>query len=280
MSFPGRALQHTYHLVDASNQTLGRLASAIVPLLRGKHKPTFRPNADCGDTVVIVNAEKIRLTGRKMDGRGGKRGTGKGQKVYRWHTGYPGGLKERTALEMLERKPTELLRKAVLGMMRRNNLRHGYIEKRLRIYAGEDHPYASVLGSDTMPLPPVPRSLRTKRGEKGKDGAEADDEKGGDVLERPLYHFGLKYGYTPKTYDEVVAAGISAPARPGESDDTDELQGVQDDNDIKEGGNYFFLDTREDAVRKDAWSLEADEVFAKDLERMVLAEKDEKKKQK
>lgn len=164
MSFRGQAVQRTWHLIDASSQTVGRLAATIAPLLRGKHKPTFRPNGDCGDHVVVINADKVQFSGKKWQ-----------EKLYRWHTGYPGGLKERRAIDMLQRKPTEILRKAVLGMLRRNKLRHKYIEPRLRIYAGPEHPHTAQLGESVKPLPKHPRK-RT-----------------GD------YHFGLEKGaYAPE----------------------------------------------------------------------------------
>mmetsp|Transcript_1810 Transcript_1810/g.2603 ORF Transcript_1810/g.2603 Transcript_1810/m.2603 type:complete len:160 (-) Transcript_1810:154-633(-) len=147
MSFTGQSLQRAWHLVDASNQTVGRLATTIAPLLKGKHKPTYRPNGDCGDYVVIVNAEKVHFSGKKWQ-----------DKLYRWHTGYPGGLKQRTASEMLQRKPTDILKKAILGMISRNNLRHKYIENRLKIYVGPDHPHPSQLPiNETTPLQNHPR---------------------------------------------------------------------------------------------------------------------------
>mmetsp|Transcript_27375 Transcript_27375/g.49505 ORF Transcript_27375/g.49505 Transcript_27375/m.49505 type:complete len:181 (-) Transcript_27375:1611-2153(-) len=145
MSFPGRAVQRAWHLVDASSQTVGRLATQIAPLLKGKHKPTYRPNGDCGDVVVVINAEKVHFTGNKWHG-----------KLYRWHTGYPGGLKERRAIDMLEKRPDQILRKAVLGMLRRTNLRHKYIEPRLKIYTGPDHPHTAQLPPTVQPLPRHP----------------------------------------------------------------------------------------------------------------------------
>eukprot|EP00537_Pseudo-nitzschia_pungens_P009500 CAMPEP_0172380928 /NCGR_PEP_ID=MMETSP1060-20121228/70688_1 /TAXON_ID=37318 /ORGANISM="Pseudo-nitzschia pungens, Strain cf. cingulata" /LENGTH=229 /DNA_ID=CAMNT_0013108695 /DNA_START=627 /DNA_END=1316 /DNA_ORIENTATION=- len=90
MSFPGQSLQRAWHLVDAKNQTVGRLAGQISQILKGKHKPTFRPNKDMGDHVVVINAEKVQFSGKKWN-----------DKLYRWHTGYPGGLKERTAKDMM-----------------------------------------------------------------------------------------------------------------------------------------------------------------------------------
>jgi len=148
MSFPGRQLQQCWHLVDAKDQTVGRLASQIAAILKGKHKPTFLPNKDMGDTVVVVNAERVQFTGNKWQ-----------KKLYRWHTGYPGGLKERPANRMLERNPVQILRRATLGMLRRNRLRHGYIEPRLKIYVGPDHPHAAQLPSGVRPLPPAPGRL-------------------------------------------------------------------------------------------------------------------------
>lgn len=144
MSFPGRALQQCWHLVDAKGQTVGRLASQIATVLRGKHKPTFRPNKDMGDTVVVINADQVHFSGKKWQ-----------DKLYRWHTGYPGGLKERTASEMLERRPTEILRKAVVGMlMPKGRLRHGFIEPRLHIYAGSSHPHSAQLPESVPAVQP------------------------------------------------------------------------------------------------------------------------------
>ncbi|KAG7350993.1 50S ribosomal protein L13 [Nitzschia inconspicua] len=148
MSFPGQAVQRAWHLVDASNQTVGRLAGQVAQILRGKHKPTFQPNKDMGDYVVVINAEKVHFSGKKWN-----------QKLYRWHTGYPGGLKERPAKDMLERKPEEVLKKAILGMLKRNNLRHQSIEPRLRIYAGPSHPHTAQLPLDsTIAIPSPPRA--------------------------------------------------------------------------------------------------------------------------
>ena len=181
MSFPGRALQRAWHLVDAKDQTVGRLATVVAPILRGKHKPTYAPHQDVGDYVVIVNADKVQFTGNKWQGKCGERaykrtnyvymshaycislsstfrGAPLADKLYRWHTGYPGGLKQRKAADMLERKPEEILKKAILGMMRRTNQRHKYIEPRLKIYAGEDHPHKAQLPDGVQGLPPHPRS--------------------------------------------------------------------------------------------------------------------------
>eukprot|EP00934_Nitzschia_sp_Nitz4_P004672 Nitzschia sp. Nitz4//scaffold40_size135432//129316//129949//NITZ4_003272-RA/size135432-snap-gene-0.121-mRNA-1//1//CDS//3329551303//4662//frame0 len=147
MSFKGQALQRAWHLVDAADQKVGRVAGQIAQILKGKHKPTYRPNKDMGDFVVVVNAEKVQFSGNKWK-----------DKLYRWHTGFPGGLKERRAEEMWERKPEEILKKAVLGMLKRTNLRHQSIEPRLRIYAGPQHPHTAQLPPSTEPIPSTPRN--------------------------------------------------------------------------------------------------------------------------
>jgi large subunit ribosomal protein L13 len=148
MSFPGQILQRCWHLVDAKGQTVGRLANQIASILKGKHKPTYQANKDMGDYVVVINAEQIELTGTKWK-----------NKLYRWHTGYPGGLKQRTATEMIQRNPTKILRKAILGMIPRTTLRHKFIEPRLKIYTGPEHPHTAQLTSSVTPLPPVPSKL-------------------------------------------------------------------------------------------------------------------------
>jgi large subunit ribosomal protein L13 len=149
MSFPGRHLQRCWHLVDAKDQTVGRLASQIAAILRGKHKPTFLPNKDMGDVVIVVNAEKVQFTGKKWK-----------DKLYRWHTGYPGGLKERPAEQMLQRNPKLILEKAVHGMlMHRGPLRHRFIEPRLRIYEGPNHPHTAQLPAIVPPWPEAPARL-------------------------------------------------------------------------------------------------------------------------
>ena len=125
---PGEVTREWY-LVDAEGKTLGRLATQIADTLRGKRKPQYTPHIDTGDFVVVVNAEKIAVTGNKLD-----------QKIYYRHSGYPGGLKQRTLREQLERRPTEVLRTAVKGMLPKNRLAHQQITK-LKIYAGPDHPH-------------------------------------------------------------------------------------------------------------------------------------------
>ncbi|MDQ3913562.1 MAG: 50S ribosomal protein L13 [Actinomycetota bacterium] len=128
MARPASA-ERKWHLIDAEGQTLGRLATEIALLLRGKNKPQYTPHVDTGDFVVVVNAEKVAVTGNKAE-----------QKVYYRHTGYPGGLKETSYKVMLERKPTEILRKAVKGMMPRTRLGRQQFKK-LKIYAGPEHPH-------------------------------------------------------------------------------------------------------------------------------------------
>lgn len=123
-------VQRDWHVVDATDQTLGRLATQIAVLLRGKHKPTFSPNLDGGDFVVVVNAEKVRLTGRKPD-----------QKKYYRHSNYPGGLKTTPFKLMLEKHPDRILRFAVKGMLPKTRLGRQQITK-LKIYAGPTHPHS------------------------------------------------------------------------------------------------------------------------------------------
>ena len=125
---PGE-IQRDWYVVDAEGKTLGRLATQIADTLRGKNKPTYTPHTDTGDFVIVVNAEKIHVTGQKLD-----------QKMYYRHSGYPGGLRSRTLRAQLERRPTEVLRKAVKGMLPRNRLARQQITK-LKIYAGPAHPH-------------------------------------------------------------------------------------------------------------------------------------------
>jgi large subunit ribosomal protein L13 len=125
---PGDVTREWY-VVDAEGQTLGRLATRIADTLRGKDKPQYTPHIDTGDFVVVVNAEKIGVTGKKLD-----------EKLYRRHSGYPGGLRERPLREELKRRPTEVLRKAVKGMMPRNRIARAQLTK-LKIYAGPEHPH-------------------------------------------------------------------------------------------------------------------------------------------
>jgi large subunit ribosomal protein L13 len=124
-------VERKWYVVDAEGQTLGRLATEIATILRGKNKPQYTPHVDTGDFVVVVNAEKVVVTGRKAE-----------QKVYRRHSGYPGGLKETSYEQMMERRPTEILRRAVKGMMPKNRLARQQLRK-LKIYAGPEHPHAA-----------------------------------------------------------------------------------------------------------------------------------------
>ena len=124
-------LNREWFVVDASDKILGRLASRIAHRLRGKHKPEFAPHMDNGDFLVVVNAEKVAVTGKKLD-----------KKMYYKHTNHPGGLKERTLRQMLDKKPEEVLRAAVKGMLPKNRLSRRLLNK-LKVYAGSEHPHAS-----------------------------------------------------------------------------------------------------------------------------------------
>jgi len=128
-----------WFVVDAEGQVLGRLATRIARILIGKDKPSYTPSLDCGDHVVVINAELVRLTGNKID-----------QKIYRHHSGYPGGLKEIPIRSMLQRRPEEVIREAVLGMLPKNKLRARRARK-LRIYAGKES-LARHAGQKPQPL--------------------------------------------------------------------------------------------------------------------------------
>jgi large subunit ribosomal protein L13 len=123
--------ERAWVVVDANGKTLGRLATQIADLLRGKRKPEYTPHVDTGDFVVVINAEKISVTGNK-----------RAEKRYYRHSGYPGGLKSRTLEEMLARRPEEVIRKAVRGMLPRTRLGRKQLTK-LKVYAGPDHPHAA-----------------------------------------------------------------------------------------------------------------------------------------
>jgi large subunit ribosomal protein L13 len=122
-------IEREWYVVDAEGQTLGRLASEIAKILKGKHKPIYTPHLDTGDYVVVINAEKIHVTGRKMD-----------QKMYYRHSGYPGGLTAVTLRDQLKRHPTRVIRSAVKGMLPHNRLGRAMMRK-LKVYAGETHPH-------------------------------------------------------------------------------------------------------------------------------------------
>jgi len=124
-------IERTWYVVDAEGKTLGRLATEVARILRGKHKPIYTPHVDTGDFVIIVNAEKIRVTGKRLD-----------QKMYYRHSGYMGGLKETSLRTMLDKHPERVLQHAVKGMMPKNRLgRQMY--KKLKVYAAPDHPHAA-----------------------------------------------------------------------------------------------------------------------------------------
>lgn len=138
-----------YRLVDAKGQLVGRLAAQLAVILQGKDKPTFAPHADNGDVVVVVNARHVEFTGRKWE-----------NKLYKWHTGFPGGLKERTATQVHAKDPSEILRRAVVGMLPKNTLRKSR-DRKLRIYPDAEHPFQEH--ARLVPWQPPPRALRVKR---------------------------------------------------------------------------------------------------------------------
>lgn len=122
-------VERDWYVIDAEGQTLGRLASRIAPILKGKHKPIYTPHLDCGDFVVVVNAEKVRVTGRKLD-----------QKFYHRHSGYPGGLTSINLRDQLGRYPERVIQSAIRGMLPKNKLGRRMIKK-LKVYAGDSHPH-------------------------------------------------------------------------------------------------------------------------------------------
>jgi large subunit ribosomal protein L13 len=124
-------VQRQWYVVDATGQTLGRLASQVAHVLRGKHKPIYSPSVDTGDYVIVVNADKIHVTGRKLD-----------QKIYYRHSGYPGNLKAITLRDLLQKRPTRVIEHAVRGMLPKNRIGRRMFKK-LRVYTGPDHPYAA-----------------------------------------------------------------------------------------------------------------------------------------
>lgn len=131
-------VEHRWHVVDASGVVLGRLASQVAQLIRGKHKPTFTPHMDGGDYVVVINAEKVRLTGRKLE-----------QKAYFRHTGYMGHGRFTPAATMLAKHPERVIEKAVFGMLPKSTLGRQTLRRKLRVYAGPDHPHQ---GQQPQPL--------------------------------------------------------------------------------------------------------------------------------
>ncbi len=126
-----KEVERKWFVVDAEGKTLGRLSTEVAKVIMGKHKPTYTPHVDGGDFVIVINAEKVVLTGRKLD-----------QKKYRWHTGYVGHLRERTYREMLDKQPEKVLEKSIRGMLPKNKLGRQMYTK-LKVYAGPDHKHAA-----------------------------------------------------------------------------------------------------------------------------------------
>jgi large subunit ribosomal protein L13 len=121
--------ERVWYVVDAENRTLGRLATQIADVLRGKRKPTYTPHVDVGDFVIVINAERVAVTGDKRE-----------KKLYWRHSGYPGGIRSRTLGDLLEKRPEDVIRRAVKGMLPRNRLARQQLRK-LKVYAGPDHPH-------------------------------------------------------------------------------------------------------------------------------------------
>lgn len=124
-------IERKWYVIDAEGKSLGRVATKAAHVLRGKHKPTFTPHIDCGDNIIIINAEKVNLTGNKLE-----------DKMYYNHSMYTGGLRERTAKEMKEKYPVEMVERAVKGMLPHNRLGRA-MYKKLFVYAGNEHPHAA-----------------------------------------------------------------------------------------------------------------------------------------
>lgn len=122
-------IERKWYVIDAADQPLGRLSSEIASILRGKHKATYTPHVDCGDFVIVINAQQVKLTGDKLN-----------QKMYRYHTGYPGGLKEMTYKTLLAKKPEKAIESAVKGMLPHNRLGNKMFKK-LKVYRGSEHPH-------------------------------------------------------------------------------------------------------------------------------------------
>jgi|SRR5579884_1009755 len=138
-------LEARWYVIDAENQILGKVASDIAQILRGKHKPTYTPHMNCGDFVVVVNAEKVAVTGKRLD-----------QKIYYRHSQYPGGLKQETLRQVLQKHPERVIERAVKGMLPHNRLGADNL-RRLKVYAGPNHPHAAQ-----QPIPwsrPTPEQM-------------------------------------------------------------------------------------------------------------------------
>lgn len=140
---PVDSIERNWYLVDAANQRLGRLASEIATVLRGKNKPTFTPHLDTGDFVIVINAEKIDVTGRKRS-----------QKLYRRHSGRPGGMKTETFAKLQARIPERIIEQAVKGMLPKNTLGRQLFTK-LKVYAGSDHPHQAQM-PQTLAIQTIP----------------------------------------------------------------------------------------------------------------------------
>jgi large subunit ribosomal protein L13 len=134
-SLKGGDIQKDWHVVDATDQTLGRLASNVAILLMGKHKPTYSPHLDMGDFVIVTNASRVRVTGNKLD-----------DKIYYRHTGYMGGLKETTLRDRMEKQPERVIEAAVKGMLPRNKLSR-HVLRHLKVYAGPEHPHEAQVNA-------------------------------------------------------------------------------------------------------------------------------------
>ena len=137
----GKSLDRRWHVIDASGRPLGRVASEVAQLLLGKHKATYEPHLAMGDFVIVVNARQVALTGRKAE-----------QKVYYRHTGYPGGLRERSYREQMERDPRAVIERAVRGMLP-HNARGRELYRHLKVYAGPDHPHQAQVGAAASSRP-------------------------------------------------------------------------------------------------------------------------------
>ena len=167
-----REITRDWHVIDAADQTLGRLATQIAGLLRGKHKPAYSPHMDMGDFVIVVNAGKIRVTGRKRQ-----------QKTYYRHSTYPGGLKMETLEKLLDRRPTRVIERAVKGMLPHNRLGRA-LYGHLKVYAGPDHPHESqVRASEKRRQAPVDGGPEEQAAKQAAEQAPPVTPEGGQASE-------------------------------------------------------------------------------------------------
>lgn len=134
-SMKAAEIDKAWHVIDAEGQTLGRLATRAAGILQGKHKPTYTPSQDMGDFVIVVNASLVKVTGNKLE-----------DKIYYWHTGYMGGIKEQTLSEMLTKHPERVIEKAVKGMLPRNKLAR-HLLRHLKVYGGAEHPHVAQVNN-------------------------------------------------------------------------------------------------------------------------------------